>query len=96
MILTYAFFWYRYDSEGRGTSLASVGTGVSPLAKSGARSMYSDRVSLSYITENPSLGEDKVLHCELLIAKRCYLVKLSCEDGKLRGTEYNQISVQLL
>ncbi|KAF3438061.1 hypothetical protein FNV43_RR20817 [Rhamnella rubrinervis] len=51
-----------YDSEGKGTSLASVSTGVSPSTKSGLRSMYSDRVSLSYITENPSLGEDKPVY----------------------------------
>ncbi|XP_011006580.1 PREDICTED: replication protein A 70 kDa DNA-binding subunit B [Populus euphratica] len=48
-----------YDSEGKETSMASVGSGLSPSAKSGARSMYSDRVSLSHITSNPSLGEDK-------------------------------------
>ncbi|KAB2609461.1 replication protein A 70 kDa DNA-binding subunit B-like [Pyrus ussuriensis x Pyrus communis] len=48
-----------YDSEGRGASLASVGSGMSPLAKSGGRSMYSDRVTLSHISEDPSLGEDK-------------------------------------
>ncbi|VVA27628.1 PREDICTED: replication [Prunus dulcis] len=48
-----------YDSEGKGASLASVGNGMSPLAKSGARSMYSDRVSLSHISDDPSLGEDK-------------------------------------
>ncbi|CAN6717665.1 unnamed protein product [Malus baccata var. baccata] len=48
-----------YDSEGRGASLASVGSGMSPSAKSGGRSMYSDRVTLSHISEDPSLGEDK-------------------------------------
>lgn len=48
-----------YDSEGKETSMASVGSGLSPSTKSGARSMYSDRVSLSHITSNPSLGEDK-------------------------------------
>uniref|UniRef100_A0A7N0T1I7 Replication protein A subunit n=1 Tax=Kalanchoe fedtschenkoi TaxID=63787 RepID=A0A7N0T1I7_KALFE len=48
-----------YDSEGKGTSLASVGSGMSPSATSGARSMYSDRVGLSFISRNPSLGEDK-------------------------------------
>lgn len=55
--------------------MASVGTGLSPSARNGARSMYSDRVSLSHITENPSLGEDKVLFYQLFIAKR-YLVKI--------------------
>ncbi|KAL3637902.1 Replication protein A 70 kDa DNA-binding subunit D [Castilleja foliolosa] len=48
-----------YDSEGKDTSLASIGSGLSPLAKGGARSMYTDRVSLAHITGNPSLGEDK-------------------------------------
>ncbi|PON69693.1 Replication factor A protein [Trema orientale] len=48
-----------YDSEGKGTLMASVSTGMSPSARNGARSMYSDRVSLSHITGNPSLGEDK-------------------------------------
>lgn len=51
---------YRYDSEGKDTSLAAMGSGLSPLNKNGARSMYSDRVSLAHITSNPSLGEDKV------------------------------------
>ncbi|KAG6386051.1 hypothetical protein SASPL_154937 [Salvia splendens] len=48
-------FWY--DSEGKDTSLAAIGQ--SPSNRNGARSMYSDRVSLSHITSNPSLGEDK-------------------------------------
>uniref|UniRef100_A0A5B6ZAT6 Replication protein A subunit n=1 Tax=Davidia involucrata TaxID=16924 RepID=A0A5B6ZAT6_DAVIN len=48
-----------YDSEGKETSMASVGSGMSPTTKSGVQSMYSDRVSLSHITSNPSLGEDK-------------------------------------
>ncbi|WOH03440.1 hypothetical protein DCAR_0622838 [Daucus carota subsp. sativus] len=48
-----------YDSEGKESPMASVGTGLSPSSKSGGRSMYSDRVSISYITSNPSLGEEK-------------------------------------
>ncbi|KAJ6339946.1 hypothetical protein OIU77_007819 [Salix suchowensis] len=32
-----------YDSEGKETSMASVGSGLSPSTKSGGRSMYSDR-----------------------------------------------------
>ncbi|KAG6412308.1 hypothetical protein SASPL_124983 [Salvia splendens] len=48
-------FWY--DSEGKDTSLAAIGPSLSN--RNGARSMYSDRVSLSHITSNPSLGEDK-------------------------------------
>lgn len=51
---------FRYDSEGKETSLASIGSGMSPSTKNGARSMYSDRVSLLHITSNPSLGEEKV------------------------------------
>ncbi|KAB5524796.1 hypothetical protein DKX38_022545 [Salix brachista] len=50
-----------YDSEGKETSMASVGSGLSPSTKSGGRSMYSDRVCLAHITSNPSLGEDKLL-----------------------------------
>lgn len=41
--------------------MASIGSGLGSLAKSGARSMYSDRVSLTHITSNPSLGDEKVL-----------------------------------
>ncbi|XP_021660871.2 replication protein A 70 kDa DNA-binding subunit B [Hevea brasiliensis] len=48
-----------YDSDGKETSMASVGSGLSPSTKSGARSMYSDRFSISQITSNPSLGGDK-------------------------------------
>uniref|UniRef100_A0A2N9HEW6 Replication protein A subunit n=1 Tax=Fagus sylvatica TaxID=28930 RepID=A0A2N9HEW6_FAGSY len=48
-----------YDSEGKESSLASVSSGMSPSSKSGSRSMYSDRVLLSHITKNPSLGDDK-------------------------------------
>ncbi|KAK9278051.1 hypothetical protein L1049_027609 [Liquidambar formosana] len=48
-----------YDSEGKEASMASVGSGMSPSSKGGMQSMYSDRVRLSYITSNPSLGEDK-------------------------------------
>ncbi|KAF4385041.1 hypothetical protein G4B88_017842 [Cannabis sativa] len=51
-----------FDSEGKEASLASVGSGMSPSARNGARSMYSDRVSLSHITENPSLGDDKPVY----------------------------------
>ncbi|XP_073146550.1 replication protein A 70 kDa DNA-binding subunit B-like [Henckelia pumila] len=48
-----------FESEGKETPMASVGSGLSPSTKGGARSMYSDRVSLAHITNNPSLGEDK-------------------------------------
>ncbi|MFQ6668418.1 hypothetical protein Gotur_034075 [Gossypium turneri] len=48
-----------YDSEGKGSSMASIGSGLSPSSKTGARSMYTDRVSLTHITSNPSLGDEK-------------------------------------
>ncbi|XP_024973030.1 replication protein A 70 kDa DNA-binding subunit B [Cynara cardunculus var. scolymus] len=48
-----------YCSEGKETSMESVGAGLSPSLKSGGRSMYSDRVTLDHITSNPSLGSDK-------------------------------------
>ncbi|XP_015943436.1 replication protein A 70 kDa DNA-binding subunit B [Arachis duranensis] len=48
-----------YDSEGKDATMASVGSGSSPSSMNGSRSVYSDRVSLSYITSNLSLGEDK-------------------------------------
>lgn len=70
MILIFPLFVCRYDSEGKGTLMTSVGTGMSPSARNGARSMYSDRVSLSYMKENPSLGEDKVLYHQLFTAQR--------------------------
>ena len=63
MIVNYNFV-YRYDSEGKESSLASVSSGMSP-SRSGSRSMYSDRVLLSHITKNPSLGDDKVFYHEL-------------------------------
>ncbi|KAF5205815.1 Replication protein a dna-binding subunit b [Thalictrum thalictroides] len=49
-----------YNTEGKGTSMDSVGSGiVSNTSRNGARSMYSDRVCISHITSNPSLGDDK-------------------------------------
>lgn len=48
-----------YDSEGKEASMASVGAGLSPSSTSGARSMYSDRVPITHITSNTSLGEEK-------------------------------------
>lgn len=60
----------RYDSEGKETSMASVASGLSPLTKSGMKSMYSDRVPISHITSNPSLGSDKVLTLSILNNKK--------------------------
>lgn len=49
-----------FDSEGKETSMASVGSGmISASSKSGARSFYSDRVFLSHIINDPTLGQDK-------------------------------------
>ncbi|XP_048595412.1 replication protein A 70 kDa DNA-binding subunit D-like isoform X2 [Brassica napus] len=48
-----------FDSEGKEASMSSIGSGMSPLAKNGSWSMYTDRVLLSHITSNPSLGEEK-------------------------------------
>lgn len=50
---------YWYESEGKGTSMASVGTGMSPSSNSATRSVYSDRVTLSHLTSNPALGDGK-------------------------------------
>ncbi|KAJ0236324.1 Replication protein A 70 kDa DNA-binding subunit D [Hirschfeldia incana] len=48
-----------YDSEGKETSMSSIGSGINASAKNGSWSMYTDRVLLSHITSNPSLGDDK-------------------------------------
>ncbi|RDX97660.1 Replication protein A 70 kDa DNA-binding subunit B, partial [Mucuna pruriens] len=48
-----------YDFEGKDAAMDSVGSGSSPMSNNGVRSVYSDRVSLSHITSNPSLGDGK-------------------------------------
>nr|GEV43822.1 replication protein A 70 kDa DNA-binding subunit B [Tanacetum cinerariifolium] len=48
-----------YATEGKETSLETVGASLSPSMRNGGRSMYTDRVTLDHITSNPSLGEDK-------------------------------------
>lgn len=48
-----------FDSEGKGSSMDSVGSGITASSRNGSRSMYSDRVFLSHFTSNPSLGDDK-------------------------------------
>ncbi|EFH47563.1 hypothetical protein ARALYDRAFT_908753 [Arabidopsis lyrata subsp. lyrata] len=48
-----------YDAEGKETSMSAIGSGMGSSANNGSRSMYSDRVFLSHITSNPSLGEEK-------------------------------------
>ncbi|CAH9092770.1 unnamed protein product [Cuscuta europaea] len=47
-----------FDTEGKETPLASVGSGLSPSSKTGSWSS-SERVSLLHITSDPSLGEGK-------------------------------------
>jgi hypothetical protein len=72
MFSHYNVFVNRYDAEGKGSSMASVSAGMSPSTKSGSRSMYSDRVSLSHITKNPSLGDGKVFYHELFIINKLF------------------------
>ncbi|CAN1795936.1 Replication protein A 70 kDa DNA-binding subunit B, partial [Linum perenne] len=48
-----------YDSDGKDSSVAPVGSGLSPSMKNGGRSMYADRVPLSRIVNDQSLGDDK-------------------------------------
>ncbi|XP_048136084.1 replication protein A 70 kDa DNA-binding subunit B isoform X3 [Rhodamnia argentea] len=48
-----------FDSEGKASSMDSVGSGIMASSRNGSRSMYSDRVFVSHFTSNPSLGEDK-------------------------------------
>ncbi|KAI3957751.1 hypothetical protein MKX01_007582 [Papaver californicum] len=48
-----------YASEGKATSMTSIGAGLTNSTKGGARSFYSDRVSVSHITSNSSLGAEK-------------------------------------
>ncbi|XP_062210348.1 replication protein A 70 kDa DNA-binding subunit B-like [Phragmites australis] len=48
-----------YDSEGKGTSMAPIGADMSAARSGGLRSMYSDRVFLSHIASDPTMGQDK-------------------------------------
>ncbi|KAM7278594.1 hypothetical protein ACFE04_005728 [Oxalis oulophora] len=48
-----------FDSEGKEAPMVSIGSGLGPSPNGGPRSMFSDRVSLSHITANPSLGSEK-------------------------------------
>lgn len=57
--------------------MSSIGSGMSPSAKNGSRSMYTDRVLLSHITSNPSLGEEKVLNTEIqVLDQKCLIIEL--------------------
>ncbi|XP_078430176.1 RPA70-kDa subunit B [Wolffia australiana] len=52
-----------YESEGKETALTSVGSGlVSSTAKNSAASMYADRVTLSHITGDANLGQEKPVY----------------------------------
>ncbi|KEH32027.1 putative replication factor A protein [Medicago truncatula] len=48
-----------YDSEGKDAAMAAISSGSISSSNSGSRSVYSDRVPLSYITSNLSLGAEK-------------------------------------
>jgi len=54
----------RYDSEGKDAAMAALNSGSISSSNSGSRSVYSDRVALSYITSNLSLGAEKVFIVE--------------------------------
>jgi hypothetical protein len=41
--------------------MAPVGADMGATRASGSRSMHSDRVSLTHITDDPTMGQDKVL-----------------------------------
>jgi len=51
---------HRYEYEGKDAAMDAVGSGSSPTSNNGIRSVYSDRVPLSHITSNQSLGDTKV------------------------------------
>ncbi|WVZ55988.1 hypothetical protein U9M48_006580 [Paspalum notatum var. saurae] len=48
-----------YDSEGKGTSMAPISAEMGATWAGGLKSMYSDRVFLSHITSDPSMGQEK-------------------------------------
>jgi replication factor A1 len=54
------FLSNRYDSGGNDTSMAPVGADMGATRTGGSKSTYSDRVSLSHITNDPTMGQDKV------------------------------------
>nr|XP_019709949.1 replication protein A 70 kDa DNA-binding subunit B isoform X2 [Elaeis guineensis] len=56
-----------YDSEGKGTQMASVGSTMNSSSKTGLRSMYSDRVLLSHITNDPTMGQDKPVYFSIKV-----------------------------
>ncbi|GAA0146887.1 DNA metabolism protein [Lithospermum erythrorhizon] len=47
-----------YNSEGKDTSLSSVGAGLVNSIKGGSQLGFTDRVFISHIINNPSLGDD--------------------------------------
>ncbi|KAK1307194.1 hypothetical protein QJS10_CPA10g01978 [Acorus calamus] len=57
-----------YDSEGKETSMSSVGsTMASSMSNNGSRSMYSNRVFLSHIINDPTLGQDKAVYFSIKV-----------------------------
>ncbi|KAG1341940.1 replication protein A 70 kDa DNA-binding subunit B [Cocos nucifera] len=56
-----------YDSEGKGTQMASVSSNMNSSSKTGLRSMYSDRVLLSHITNDPTMGQDKPVYFSIKV-----------------------------
>ncbi|KAK7347349.1 hypothetical protein VNO80_21879 [Phaseolus coccineus] len=49
--------WYEF--EGKDAAMDALGSGSSPTSNNGIRSVYTDRVPLSHITSNQSLGDTK-------------------------------------
>ncbi|CAL5327043.1 unnamed protein product [Camellia sinensis] len=72
-----------YDCEGEVTSMASIGSGISPATNNGMRSMYSDRVPLPHITHNPSLGEEKYTLASSSLIKPCGIVLVRPANKKV-------------
>ncbi|KAK1436493.1 hypothetical protein QVD17_02273 [Tagetes erecta] len=78
-----------YCSEGKETSMESVGSGLSPSMKSG---VGADRVTLDHITSNPSLGEEKpavftTRACMSLIKSDQPMYYRACPTCKKKVTE---------
>ncbi|KAJ9545274.1 LOW QUALITY PROTEIN: hypothetical protein OSB04_024981 [Centaurea solstitialis] len=60
---SHRYFFHRYDSKGKETISALLCSAASTrLMKTPAPSMFSDRVTLHFITSNPFLGEDNPVY----------------------------------
>ncbi|XP_076911307.1 replication protein A 70 kDa DNA-binding subunit B-like isoform X2 [Bidens hawaiensis] len=66
-----------YASEGSVATFESVGSTFRPGHTNDAPSMYSDRVGLEYITNNPSLGESTVIASDNLSPKVSQVTTMS-------------------